>query len=212
MPWRVALTVPQARVALANMPAAGEEPAQPGHKRVQFAATPPLPSYLLAFAVGHFEVRDGGLIGRDKTLPHRVITPVGRTAEAAAALRITGPVVERLEAWFDMPMPYAKLDQLAVPVTEGFEAMEHPGLITWGANGLLARPDEQTPSFERGLVSTAAHELAHQWFGNLVTLAWWDDLWLNESFASWLGDKITAEVQPGWGWQTSTQRARADAM
>ena len=212
VPWRLTLTVPQALMALSNMPMANEEPAQAGHKRVTFEATPPLPSYLLAFAVGHFEVREGGLIGRDKTLPHRVITTAGRGAEAAWALQATGPVVERLEAWFDLSMPYAKLDQLALPVSEGFEAMEHPGLITWGSTNLLARPGEQTPDFERGVVSTLAHELAHQWFGNLVTPAWWDDLWLNESFASWLGDKITVEVQPGWGWQTSTQRARADAM
>ncbi len=212
VPWRLTLTVPQAMMALSNMPAAQEAPAKAGHKRVQFEATPPLPSYLLAFAVGRFDVRDGGLIGRDKALPHRVITTPGRGAETAFALQTTGAVLQRLEAWFDMAMPYTKLDQLALPVSKGFDAMEHPGLITWGSTSLLARPGEQTPEFERGLVSIAAHELAHQWFGNLVTPAWWDDLWLNESFASWLGDKISAEVQPDWGWQTSTQRARAAAM
>lgn len=212
VPWRLSLTVPQGLMALSNMAAASEEPAQPGHKRVQFEATPPLPSYLLAFAVGAFDVRGGGPVGRDKALPHRVITTAGRRAEATYALQATGPLVERLEAWFDMALPYAKLDQLALPVTEDFGAMEHPGLITWASTGLLARPQGQTPDFERHFTSTAAHELAHQWFGNLVTPAWWDDLWLNESFASWLGDKITAEVQPGWGWQSSTQRARAQAM
>lgn len=212
VPWTLSLTVPQALVAVSNMPMQGEEPATPGFKRVNFQPSPPMPSYLLAFAVGAFEQRDAGLAGRDQSLPLRFIAPAGRSDEAAYAAGVTGRIVERLEAWFGMPYPYAKLDNLSIPVTTGFSAMEHAGLITYASSLLLATPGEQTPQFERDYVSVAAHELAHQWFGNLVTLAWWDDLWLNESFASWLGDKITAEVQPGWGWQTSLQLARARAM
>jgi alanyl aminopeptidase len=180
-------------------------------KRVRFEPTPPLPSYLLAFGVGAFDFRDAGSTVRSG-VPMRVVTPRGRAGEASYAAGITGRIVDRLEAYFDRPYPYAKLDSLAVPVTVTFGAMEHPGLITYAARLLLARPAEQTPHFERGYVSTAAHELAHQWFGNLVTLDWWDDLWLNESLASWMGDRITAEVMPGWGWETSTQQARAQAM
>ncbi|MDO9286621.1 MAG: M1 family metallopeptidase, partial [Aquabacterium sp.] len=212
VPWTLSLTVPQALVAVSNLPVQGEEPAAPGLTRVNFQPSPPMPSYLLAFAVGAFEWRDAGLIGQGQHLPQRYVVPVGRGAEASFAAGVTGRIVDRLEAWFGMPHPYAKLDSLAIPVTTGFSAMEHAGLITYASSLLLATPGEQTPQFERDYVSVAAHELAHLWFGNLVTLAWWDDLWLNESFASWLGDKITAEVQPGWGWQTSLQLARARAM
>ena len=212
VPWTLSLTVPEALLAVSNMPVASEEPAAPGFKRVRFEATPPLPSYLLAFAVGAFDVRDAGTVAAGHPLPLRFITPRGRMAEADFAAGITGRIVQRLEAYFDLPLPYAKLDSLAIPVTVSFSAMEHPGLITYASTLLLARADEATPSFQRDYVSIAAHELAHQWFGNLVTMAWWDDLWLNESFASWMGDRITAEVMPGWGWQTSLQRARARAM
>ena len=212
VPWTLSLTVPEALVAVSNMPVASDEPAAPGFKRVRFETTPPLPSYLLAFAVGAFDVRDAGTAAPGHALPLRFITPRGRTIEADFAAGLTGRIVQRLEAYFDLPYPYAKLDSLAIPVTVGFSAMEHPGLITYAATLLMARADEATPNFQRDYVSTAAHELAHQWFGNLVTMAWWDDLWLNESFASWMGDRITAEVMPDWGWQTSLQRARASAM
>lgn len=212
VPWTLSLTVPQALVAASNMPVASEEAARPGFKRVTFQPSPPMPSYLLAFGVGRFDVVDAGLVGQDGMLPMRFIVPAGRRADVAYAAGITGAILGRLEAWFAMPHPYAKLDSLALPLTTDFGAMEHAGLITYASSQLLASPAEQTPQFEREYVSIAAHELAHQWFGNLVTSAWWDDLWLNESFASWLGDKITAEVQPDWGWQTSLQRARAAAM
>ncbi len=215
VPWTLSLTVPQTLVAVSNMPVASEEAARPGFKRVHFQASPPMPSYLLAFGVGRFDSVHAGKIGQDGqggSLPLRFIVPAGRQADATFAAGITGRILGRLEAWFGMPYPYAKLDSLALPLTTDFGAMEHAGLVTYASSLLLASPAEHTPQFERSYVAIAAHELAHQWFGNLVTLAWWDDLWLNESFASWLGDKITAEVQPGWGWQTSLQRARAAAM
>ncbi|MDH4390472.1 MAG: M1 family metallopeptidase [Aquabacterium sp.] len=212
VPWTLSLTVPQGLVAVSNMPVASEEPARPGHKRVNFQPTPPMPSYLLAFGVGRFDVRDAGQAGRDDTVPMRFIVPAGRSADADFAAGTTGRILAALEAWFDMPYPYAKLDSLALPLTTSFGALEHAGLVTYASTLLLASPAERTPQFERDYVAIAAHELAHQWFGNLVTLAWWDDLWLNESFASWLGDKITDQVQPGWGWHTSTQRARSAAM
>ena len=212
VPWTLSLTVPQDLVAVANMPVASEAPAQRGYKRVSFQPSPPMPSYLLAFGVGRFDVRDAGLVGRDGSLPMRFIVPAGRSTDADYAAGVTGRILGALEAWFDMPHPYAKLDNLALPLTTDFGAMEHAGLVTYASNLLLASPAERTPQFERDYVAIAGHELAHQWFGNLVTLAWWDDLWLNESFASWLGDKITDTVQPGWGWHTSVQRARSAAM
>ncbi len=212
VPWTLTLTVPQALTAVANMPVLSETPAHAGWKAVRFATSPPLPSYLLAFGVGEFDVLAAGSTGPTSQTPLRFITPAGRSGDAAYAARVTGPVVERLEAYFGLPHPYPKLDSLVIPVTVNFGAMENAGLVTYASTLMLASPAEQTPRFERNLVATAAHELAHQWFGNLVTMAWWDDIWLNESFASWLGDRITAELMPGWGWDTSVLASRAQAM
>jgi alanyl aminopeptidase len=223
VPWTLSLTVPAALTAVANMPVLQEAAAGPGRKRIDFEPTPPLPSYLLAFGVGRFDVVHAGSASRtsassiasataDRPLPMRFIAPAGRGAETAYAAGVTGRIVQQLEDYFGLPYPYAKLDSMAIPLTTGFSAMEHAGLITYNASLLLARPDEQTPRYQRDYVSVAAHELAHQWFGNLVTPTWWDDLWLNESFASWMGDRTTAALMPDWGWQTSLQHARAEAM
>ena len=196
VPWTLSLGVPADLVALANTEVASEEADGPGRKRVQFRTTPPLPSYLLAFAVGDFALRELAPGPADPAVPMRVVTPRGRADEADDAARIQGPVLQALADWFAQPYPYAKLDSLAIPLTSGFEAMEHPGLVTYASRVLLARPEARTPDFELALLATTAHELAHQWFGNLVTPAWWDDLWLNESFASWLGDKVSAALRP----------------
>lgn len=209
VPWTLTLTVPDGLTAVANMPVRSESPAGGGRKRVQFAATPPLPAYLLAFAVGDFGVREAPASG---PVPIRFVVPRGREAEAGFAASITGRILQRLEAYFEMPYPYAKLDSLAIPVTVGFSAMEHPGLVTYASTLMLSPPGQESANFRHDYASTAAHELAHQWFGNLVTMAWWDDLWLNESFASWMGDRITAEVLPDAGWDAAPAQARRWAM
>ena len=230
LPWALSLTVPEGLQAVANMPLAQELPARPGWKTLRFETTPPLPSYLLAFAVGNFDIVDAGLsqpaaaadspgvsnnapaVAAFTPTPLRFITPAGRGAEAAFAAASTGAIVQRLEAFFDQPHPFPKLDSLALPVTVNFGAMENAGLITYASTVMLAPPGAVTPHFRREYVALAAHELAHQWFGNLVTMAWWDDLWLNESFASWLGDRITHELQPGWGFDAAAVTARREAM
>ncbi len=175
VPFKLTLTVPQDLVAVANTAVHHEEPAAPGFKRVEFLPTPPLPSYLLAFAVGPFDVLDAPPAG---ALPIRFLAPRGRAGEAAYAAGVTARIVERLEAYFDLPYPYGKLDSVALSVPAGFGAMENAGLVTYGAPLLLAAPADVTPRFQRNYVGLAAHELAHQWFGNLVTMRWWDDLWL----------------------------------
>ena len=212
LPWTLSLTVPQALTAVSNMPVASEDAARPGFKRVTFQPSPPMPSYLLAFGVGRFAAVDAGRAGQGGTVPLRIIVPAGREDDAAFAAATTGRILDRLEDWFGMPHPFAKLDSLSVPITSTFGAMEHAGLVTYASTLLLASAAERTPAFERDYVVTAAHELAHQWFGNLVTMAWWDDLWLNESFASWMEDRIANTVQPDWPWRGGLQRARAQAM
>ena len=209
VPWTLSLTVPESLVAVANTALASERRLGDGTKRVQFEPTPPLPSYLLAFGVGPFDMLDGGKVGHTAI---RFVTPRGRAQEARYAASQTPAIVEKLEAYFGMPYPYGKLDVMALPITLGFGAMENPGLVTFASKLMLAKPAEETARFQRDFVEIQAHELAHQWFGNYVTMAWWDDLWLNESFASWMGDKITAQVAPQWRFETAVQDARAKAM
>ncbi|MDM4767214.1 M1 family metallopeptidase [Pelomonas sp. SE-A7] len=209
VPWTLSLTVPEKQVAVANEPVESEAPAGKGWKKIAFKTTPPLPSYLLAFAVGPFSVKEGGSVG---ATPLRYFTPRGRADEASFAASATPAVVQELERWFGMPHPFRKLDSLVIPLTENFGAMENAGLITYAGNLILGKPGNETLNLQRSYVSIAAHEIAHQWFGNHVTMAWWDDLWLNESFASWMGDKITARVRPGWRWELNTQGERRKAM
>jgi cytosol alanyl aminopeptidase len=196
VPWQLVLEVPEGLTAVSNSPLASQEPTGRGTLRATFAETPPLPSYLVAFGVGPFDVVPVGTSAGGAEV--RAIVPAGRARDARFVVATTLPVLARLEDYFGMPYPFAKLDVLAIPLTAGFGAMEHPGLITFAARLMLARPEDFTIRYQRAYTHVLAHELAHQWFGNLVTLAWWDDLWLNESFASWLDDKLIGEWKPEW--------------
>ena len=195
VPWRVTLHVKKEHLAFHNTPIEAETDEADGMKAVRFAETKPLPSYLVAFAVGPFETVEAGAWGKNKTKV-RIVTPRGKSAEAKYATEATGPILEQLEKYFGSPYPYEKLDLLALPVS--FGAMEHPGLVTWGYRLLLIKPESDTPGHQRGFASVAAHELAHMWFGDLVTMAWWDDLWLNEAFATWMENKIIEAWKPTW--------------
>ncbi|MBK7191885.1 MAG: ERAP1-like C-terminal domain-containing protein [Myxococcales bacterium] len=192
VPWTLTLEVPAALVAASNAPIVSEE-ARGATRVVRFAATPPLPSYLVAFAVGPFDVVDAGTTRAG--VPLRILALAGRAADAAFAARVTAPLVAGLEDWFGSAYPFAKLDAVAIPTTVGFGAMENPGLITY-RESLLLMPADAPASRQRAYVGVGTHELAHQWFGDLVTPVWWDDLWLNESFASWLPAKVIAKVLP----------------
>ena len=208
--WKLTLEVPAAMRAFSNMPVEGERAIATEWREVSFQRTPPLPTYLIAFAVGAFDVRDGGKAGQNRT-PISIITPKGRAAEAAYAAANTGAILAATEKYFGLPYPFPKLDLLAYPKSTFGSAMENPGLITYTAQVLLARPDEMSPIFEQRFVGYTAHEIAHMWFGDYVTMAWWNDLWLNESFASWMASVITAELRPDWpraGWR-SRQRSKA---
>ena len=135
----------------------------------------------------------------------------GRTADAAFASRAYPQIFERLERWFGIAYAYRKLDQVAIPLSVSF-AMENVGLITYGANGFLAKPGEATPRFRHGAASVGAHEMSHQWFGDLVTTAWWDDIWLNEAFATWMAAKIVDEWRPDYERGAARSAERAEAI
>ena len=209
-PWQLTLDVPAALVTVSNTPIVDETAFPDGAKRVRFAPTPPLPSYLIAMAVGPFDVVDGGTAGRKKT-PLRYFAPRGRGAEARYAKQITPRLVELLEDYFGMAYPFEKLDSVSIPQTVGFGAMENVGMITYSGRLILAKPYEETERHKRRYASVAAHEIAHQWFGDLVTLAWWDDVWLNESFATWLADKTLTRFEPKEAdiWYRGYARSRA---
>lgn len=195
-PWQFTLKVPRAATALSNTPGT-EQAGTDGWKTMKFEPTAPIPSYLVAFAVGPFDVVDAGRAGKNK-IPLRIVTPKGMAEQAKYAAGVTGIILERLEEYFGSPYPYQKLDSVAIPLTLGFGAMENVGLITYVQGLILSDPARESIDFQRSYASVAAHEIAHQWFGNYVTLKWWDDIWLNEAFATWMERKIIAEWKPDW--------------
>ncbi len=210
VPWQLTLRVPRDAVAFSNTFGVDEPDDEAGMKRVRFRETRPLPSYLVAFAVGPWETVNLRRVGTRPT-PMRVIVPKGRRADASFAAGAYPPIFELTERWFGIEHPYEKLDHIAIPLTVGF-AMENAGLITYGAPTLLAKPGATSPRFRHGAANIGAHEIAHQWFGNLVSPMWWDDLWLNEAFATWFAEKIVDRWQPEYERGTARVHERADAM
>jgi alanyl aminopeptidase len=209
-PWAVTLHVPAPLVAAGNNPIVSETPEAGGMKAVRFAETRPLPSYLVAFAVGPFDIVDGG--HAKGGAPIRILALKGRGAEAAWAAESTRPILDTLEDYLGTPYPFDKLDEVAIPKTVAFGAMENPGLVTYNETVLLARPDDDTVQRRHAYAGVAAHELGHMWFGDLVTLAWWNDTWLNESFANWVENKAIARWQPSWGADVEAVVERSRAL
>ena len=199
-PFEVAIVAHGGDVAISNAPETRSQPLQHGATLHQYQATRPLPTYLLALAVGPLDVVEGAPVAandiRRQPLPLRIVGMRGRAAKLAFALNETPNLVERLEAYFGTPFPYPKLDMIASPIQPG--AMENAGAILF-PEAQLAMDPAPTPQQRASFGYVAAHELAHQWFGDLVTPAWWDDTWLNESFATWMGTKISDAWQPGIG-------------
>ena len=208
-PWQLTLHVKQDLVAASNTPMLSEAKEAGGMKRVMFAVTRPLPSYLVALVVGPFDVVDAGKAGRKNT-PLRILVPQGRGGEAEYASHTIPELLKLLEKYFDLPYPYEKLDSAIMPVSNF--AMENAGLITYGAAEMLSKPEAATAQFKRDCAVFSAHEMSHQWFGDLVTTAWWDDIWLNEAFATWMENKIPGEWKPDWKMDVTEVRDRLDAM
>ena len=202
VPWKVQLKVKRDQLALTNTPPVSEK-VEGDYKIVQFAETKPLPSYLIALGVGPFEAVDAGTAGKNHT-PVRIIVPRGRSAEARFAKEVSPQIINELESYFGIPYPYEKFDCIDVPMIGG--AMENPGLITFSQRLILSVPEKETARFRRAYTQVATHEFAHQWFGDLVTTAWWDDIWLNEAFATWMTSHVVEKWKPEWN--ESAERVR----
>jgi hypothetical protein len=199
-PFEISVTSSSGDLAITNTPQLSATASGGGTTLRRYETTKPLPTYLIAFAVGPLQVVEGPPVPpndvRRKPLPLRVIGTQGDAARFRFALEQAPDLIRRLELYFGIAFPYPKIDLIASPIHAG--AMENAGAIIF-TESLLALDRPPTPRQQMAFGLVAAHELAHQWFGDLVTPAWWDDIWLNESFAEWMGGKIADQWRPHFG-------------
>ncbi len=191
--FSLTVTAPSDQLAVSNMPVQSAQRLPGGLTRTHFADTPSMPSYLLFLAVGDFERVTRNVDGVELG----VVMRRGEGHRAREALDAGEQSLRYYTQYFGIPYPLPKLDMIGVPGAGGFGAMENWGAILYFDQYLLV--DEHSSEAERqNVFGIVAHEIAHQWFGNLVTMMWWDDLWLNEGFASWMAAKATEAVHPDW--------------
>jgi aminopeptidase N len=192
VPFELSISVPKGSMAVSNTKVARQrENAAANTVTFQFEKSPPLPTYLVAFGVGPFDV----LEGPKEPVPIRLISAKGKTGLGKLAVDTAAAHLDLLGKYFDRPYPYTKLDIVAVP-NFASGAMENPGFVTFREELLLIDPEHASTQSRRAMAGVIAHELAHQWFGDLVTMQWWDDLWLNEAFASWMSRKVVDQWRP----------------
>lgn len=190
------LNVPAHLTAIANGAIERETPVGNGRKDVCFAETPPISSYLVAYTVGPYEATP--VAATRSGVPVRAFLPRGMAAKGVYARDVHVRSLDYLEPYTAIPYPYGKVDAIGIPDFEA-GAMENPGAITYRLTAIAADSERAATPTLKGIFYTAAHELTHMWWGDLVTMAWWDDLWLNESFATFIGYKVVADLAPEWG-------------
>ena len=201
--FQLTAIVPENWTAISNMPSESErkiDPPSPGsgatsnaRREIRFAATPSMASYLNVFVAGELDIVEAKAAGTQL----RIVTTKGKGETGRYALESTKQILEYYNDYFGLPYPLPKLDQIAIPGGFG-GAMENWGGITYFETALLFDPQRSSESTRQSIYEVIAHEVAHMWFGDLVTMAWWDNLWLNEGFASWMGSKCSAKFNPQW--------------
>ncbi len=204
--WQLAVTSDARHTVVSNMPAVRRADVGGGRQRTQFASTPPMASYLLALAIGEFD----RVSARHDAVELSILVPPGEAAKGQQAMTWSQGLLRWFEDYFQQPYALPKLDQIAIPA-KGL-AMENWGLITYPESWILYDPANATADKDFYTHGILAHEIGHQWFGNLVTMAWWNDLWLNESFATWIALKATQALQPTWDIDTRRLGQRESAM
>ena len=190
--FQLTVVVPENWLAVSNMPIESEQKIA-GGKEVRFAPTPPMSSYLNVFVAGELDFIES----RVGPTQIRVIATKGKAELGRYALEASAEILKYYNDYFGVPYPLPKLDQIAIPGGFG-GAMENWGGITYYESRLLFDPKSSSAETKQNIYGVLAHEMAHMWFGDLVTMAWWDNLWLNEGFASWMGSKCTAHFNPQW--------------
>ncbi len=178
-----------------------------GTREFVFAPTPPMASYLVALIAGELESVEGEADG----VKIRVLTTEGKRESGRYALESAEKILAYYDEYFGIHYPLPKLDEIAVPGGFG-GAMENWGAIVYSEPYLLYDPATSAPAVREDVFAVLAHEMSHQWFGDLVTMAWWDNLWLNEGFASWMGTKTTDHFNPDWQAWLRANSDKEDAM
>ncbi len=214
VPFTVSITAPADDVVYANTPEIKTTAQADGWVRHDFATTRPLPTYLIAFGVGPYDVVEHAPLPqtaiRDREIELRGLTARGKGEQIKYGLENTAGILEAIEGYFGIPYPYEKLDIIAAP-DYAFGAMENPGAIVY-REYLMLMDESSALSQRRAYASVHSHEIAHQWFGNLVTPVWWEDIWLNEAFATWMGNKGINLWKPDGDFDRNTLKASLGAM
>jgi aminopeptidase N len=206
--FALSAVLPENFQAISNTPIAREEPAGPGRKRVTFAPTPAMSSYLVLLSIGEYARISRTIAGVDVGIN----ALSGRVEQGRYALDVvTAQVLPYYIDYFGVNYPLPKLDQIAVADTY-WGGMENWGAITYMDSSLLFDPASSSQSERQTVFTMVTHEIAHQWFGNLVTMAWWDNLWLNEGFATWMEKKLADRFNPTWKMWLQVHASREYAM
>ena len=204
----VTLVVPDAMTAISNAAAIANEPVGDGKRRVRFADTMRMSTYLVAFVVGDFEATDPVDVDG---VPLRIVYPPGKGHLTPFALEVGAHSLRYFTGYYGIPYPGDKVDMIAIP-DFAWGAMENLGAITYRETALLVDPKRATQLELQRVAAVIAHELAHMWFGDLVTMKWWNGIWLNEAFATFMENKAVDDFKPEWNLWLSFGDDRGDAM